>query len=452
MNTSPPPLPAKPRRNLSPGFTVCVILLGIMMALLVWHVVWRVGNARAVAQLEKVARERGEPVTLADLAATYPEIPDASNAYVALAEIWQSEDPEFWDAFNTGQPLPEPHEEETDPNVPVFSKPLKMSHTNLFSPESMEAAAKFLSQKVARREKVRAALERPDFRAPIAFEDSYAAVLPYLARMKNEARHLQLDALYKIETAQIDPAITSIEHSTKVGHYLKNDPLLIGQLVRIACHVMTIASAERLLSRRQLTEEQLVQVASVISGLETKGAFKKALLGERVMGWSVFSTSSKAQRSIADPSEDFSPRDASDSIRFSTLIGLAAADKRLMGETYQKTFTCVENPNFATNSQLNEIYSEMGVKAQKFPPKFLTAMLMPGTETAGNKFTRLEVLRRCALTSIGIERYRLKHDGALPEKLDEVPGEFFTATPIDPFNGQPLRYKKLPTGFVIYSV
>jgi len=57
-----------------------------------------------------------------------------------------------------------------------------------------------------------------------------------------------------------------------------------------------------------------------------------------------------------------------------------------------------------------------------------------------------------AETALGVERFRLAHSGTLPQKLaDLVPG-CINAVPLDPYDAKPLRYKKLPRGYVVYSV
>jgi len=58
---------------------------------------------------------------------------------------------------------------------------------------------------------------------------------------------------------------------------------------------------------------------------------------------------------------------------------------------------------------------------------------------------------RAARTAIAIERYRLAHD-ELPESLAALTPTYLKTVPIDPFDGQPLRWKKLPVGYVVYSV
>jgi hypothetical protein len=51
---------------------------------------------------------------------------------------------------------------------------------------------------------------------------------------------------------------------------------------------------------------------------------------------------------------------------------------------------------------------------------------------------------RDARAALAIERYRLT-TGHLPDK-------FTDSALVDPFDGQPLRYKKLAKGYVVYSI
>ena len=58
---------------------------------------------------------------------------------------------------------------------------------------------------------------------------------------------------------------------------------------------------------------------------------------------------------------------------------------------------------------------------------------------------------RSAITGIACERFRLQH-GRWPKTLAELPPALLAAVPLDPFDGEPLRYRHLPDGVVIYSV
>ena len=56
-----------------------------------------------------------------------------------------------------------------------------------------------------------------------------------------------------------------------------------------------------------------------------------------------------------------------------------------------------------------------------------------------------------AITALAIERYRLER-GRLPDALKELAPQFIEAIPTDPFDGAPLRYRRLARGYKVYSV
>jgi hypothetical protein len=64
---------------------------------------------------------------------------------------------------------------------------------------------------------------------------------------------------------------------------------------------------------------------------------------------------------------------------------------------------------------------------------------------------RMEISHDEALTALAVERFRLA-EGRLPESLEELVPKYIEAVPIDPFDGKPLRYKRLEKGYTIYSI
>jgi hypothetical protein len=59
---------------------------------------------------------------------------------------------------------------------------------------------------------------------------------------------------------------------------------------------------------------------------------------------------------------------------------------------------------------------------------------------------------RITRAAIAVERWRLAHNDSLPDSLVQLVPDFLSAIPTDPFDEQPLRYKKLPHGYKIYSI
>ena len=86
------------------------------------------------------------------------------------------------------------------------------------------------------------------------------------------------------------------------------------------------------------------------------------------------------------------------------------------------------------------------------PPRhILTRLLVPALARSFIEDSKNAARLRTALAATAVERHRLKH-GKLPDGLNDLVPEFLPAIPDDPFDGAPLRYKKLAKGYVVYSV
>src|SRR5262249_47715700 len=58
---------------------------------------------------------------------------------------------------------------------------------------------------------------------------------------------------------------------------------------------------------------------------------------------------------------------------------------------------------------------------------------------------------RCALVALAAERHRRQH-AAWPQSLADLVPTYLQAVPLDPFDGQPLRFRRTDAGAVVYSV
>src|SRR5882672_7136335 len=59
---------------------------------------------------------------------------------------------------------------------------------------------------------------------------------------------------------------------------------------------------------------------------------------------------------------------------------------------------------------------------------------------------------RLGWTAVALEQFRAAHGNRYPASLSELTPDYLSATPADPFCGQPLRYQKKGAGYALYSV
>ena len=82
---------------------------------------------------------------------------------------------------------------------------------------------------------------------------------------------------------------------------------------------------------------------------------------------------------------------------------------------------------------------------------FLTSLMVPALDRVTEIDVRNSAHLHTAIVALAVERYRLA-EGKLPNTLDDLVPGFLEETPIDPFDGKPLRYKRLEKGHLIYSI
>jgi len=373
-------------------------------------------------------------------------------------ELWKKEDPEFWNAFLEGvRPLPARREPRWDDALPLLGAEAKrISRTMVLQPTNLLAAEAFLEEHKEYSKNVRQALRKPKFRFPVDFTDGFGTLLPHLAQIKREAQSFHIEALLASEGKDVEGAIAAVENISRTGSAVAAEPMLISQLVRIACYNMALEASERLLSRHVLSNAQLDKLNATVDELAMPGALRLSFVSERAMFLSVFLLSPSAAAQLGSPSGDEAEEMSESTYQAGTgflgFLGLNDADRRLMLETMEKAIWLSDRDDAKALKDCEALFVEAASTAKRLPPKIFCAILMPAEEKAAIRFARLEARRRAAMVAIAVERYRLANGGSTPEDLDELIPQFLRSIPSDPFDGQPLRYKELPTGFVVYSI
>lgn len=458
MNPTPPIGPAR-QRVLFWVFLAALLALALpLVGVVSWYVAGRIGDARQVRLLEGQARAKGEPLAISELMASLPPVPEAENAALALIEIWSREDPEYWKAILSDKPpVPEKTPRRYDAHLPYLGKEGKVARGEPLSEETIAAARKFLEENRERMNAVRAALRKPKARFPVRYFDAFSAFYAHLAPLKQEAQYFKIESLLAAVEGRVDQSIASLGDSVAVGNLLKDEPALISHLVRIAILATSLDGVQELLSRQQLSREQLGRLEAVCQRAGADGGLRRAMLGERVFGLSVFGLSGKrlVELSSMDGNPATSPfqsRGYEMAMKLMKWLGLQAADRRCMMEVMGEMVALagVEPPESVERAEALE--RSLHKRFRSFPPPILSRLLLPAISKSALKYATLEAQKRCALAAAAIERYRLDHNGALPANLAALTPQYLQEIPRDPYDGQPLRFAPRPKGYVVYSV
>jgi hypothetical protein len=453
----PPPIPKASRSSrLWPAFVIAVVALPFLTVVGV-YANFRVSNSRAVRRLEAKARAKSEPLTFAEIAAKYPPIPDGENAAVPLLDLWEKDDPSFWRAFRRGErPLPKRAARELDTELPFMGPDTRRApRTKPLPAESRTAAEAFLNEDSNHLDAVRLALTRPHCRFPVPLGRAYVGDLPYLTEMRREAQSFRIAGALALERGDISASISALEDTRRAGRAVAEGPLLLDQLVMASCFSMVLDDAQRLLSQHSLDTDQLARMNRLFEGMQSRGALRTGLLAERAWALHLLGSPAEAAALLSSSSgeeaqgETASTRNGMGVLR---TIGLTAADRRLVLETMDQAIALSTEDSPAALEQYDRLFLRVEDEAMRFPPKLISALVLPANKRAAARFAAIEARRRAGLVALALERYRLTHAGALPDKLDALGPDYLPRMLLDPFDGQPLRYRRLGTGFVVYSV
>jgi hypothetical protein len=253
---------------------------------------------------------------------------------------------------------------------------------------------------------------------------------------------LQLDAVLRDQDGDPDGALISARALLHLGSSLGEEPFFYGPEYRSGCRVAAVRAVERSLAQVQPSEEVLVPMQEALTREDAVPLLLAYFRGNRASmdfflnrveaGFNRISElSCTPTRGLSAQAETWFGRE--DALR------THARHLRAMNEA-------VEIAKLPLDQQY-PLYRELRRKWEYFDK------VGDGLSLAGyreNGFLRGHVLMRCALVALAAERYRVAH-GDWPRSLENLVPDQLAAVPFDPFDGEPLRYRRTENGVVIYS-
>jgi len=403
-------------------------LIGIVIAVVVLvggYVFYRWAVRRGVEKRYAAIHAAGQPVTLKELDEWYPTPPVGLNG----ADVYQQA---FFKYSNTTMDRE---------NLPIVGRARLPELGEPIAPEMLAAIREYLAANAEALELLHEASRYEQCRYPINTSGGLGTLLPHLAQCRQAARLLYLQTILKSEDGDAEGAAQAVMDSLAVGRSLNNEPILISRLVQIACNYITYGSFERVLSRTELTDGQLLELSEAFGNAKTPESIARALAGERCMGIGVFELEDPSVRS-GGGGQGIPP------LTVLKVTGLLDMDAKEYVDIMNGCIAASQAPP----GNLGEYAAEFDKRIPKLPRWcFFSRMLLPALSAALNKDIRDAAQLRCAATAAAVERYRLAH-GDLPSQLADVAPEFIPEIPADPFTGTPLLYKLAEDSCVVYSV
>jgi len=381
------------------------------------------GNYKLKKRIQAL-QSRGHPVSLEELDRSYSLPQGARNA----ADIYLA-------AFANYK--------EWDKNaMRDLRKASSPARTESLDDSARKLVEKFLSDNQKTLSLLYQAASIEHCRYPIDFIRAPNKDAPWLDNMQKSSRLLPLDALIQCENRDPGKAIESIRAGLALARSV--DGLLLShRLTHGAVRGRTYRTIERMLNIIPLTDEQLQTLTGWVTASDTSDGFKRAMVAEQCLGLQV----------LQAPIRDIVSQIGYGKGMFLMLIpwkvlGLCYRDALAFIDLMQKSIDALELPEPEHLKAFDAVQESVGSGRQK---GIITNLIWPIFARMFNIDVRCQAHCRVTQAGIAIERYRLAQ-GRLPQSLEELIPGYMEAVPADPFDGRPLKYRALETGFVVYSI
>jgi hypothetical protein len=430
------------RRIVWGGLLVLVLGLVGPYAFFVYHSHTELEEAFAEA-------DRTDPAwRLQDVEARRMIVPDDENSAIRLMDAKQLM-PRDWPAFRNSPAL-------TDK---LSDEELRDLEESLWDPEPpVLLDARQLAVVRAEMKRVEAALplackvaDLPRGRYPIVYTPDYVSMrLDHTQDARSLANLLALHALLRAQEQDIEGAMDSCRALINTNRSIGDEPTLISMLVRIAIRRVALKKIERVLAQGQPSEKALAAVQRLLEEDEPEPLLLIGARGERALMDGLMENIQNGQVSLAQlknwmgSGRQNSPFGDVEDLELLLLAGSVKHNRAALLRFYNRVVEIARRPVEEQRTPLQQLEAEVPALPR------LARMLFASLKVADADLSSHMDLR-CGIAMLAAERYRRAH-GHWPAALTDLVPAYLAKVPLDPFDGAPLRYRRLKDGVVIYSV
>ena len=306
------------------------------------------------------------------------------------------------------------------------------------------------------------ALNLPVFQSPQLQDPSKVSFdtrFPEYTKLRKLAHLCVLKADYLFEKGKEREAFDWILKAMKIGQMIEESPrpLYITNIVGKACKEIGLKEIRKLVPRTRLAPEELRFYAEAVLSLEPSDeAFIRAVKMDYRL----------ADNSLRKLEEAFQSRYIYEELEKE---GVLDKNIRLLVKHLGKPYYLPNETRLIYVKRLRKLisyakklYKDVDVSSLELPPprgfilfrrnlagKAWIAILMPIYPNTLYRHFTLKFSNRATAILLALKAYK-REKGYLPERLSELVPKYLSKIPIDPFDGQPLRYSR--EGQVIYCV
>jgi hypothetical protein len=425
-----------------------LILVPVCLALAYGYLLMTANGELQQALDEADRLDPGWP--LFDLEARREVVPEGQNSGLVLAKAKPLMPPAWpaWDAVGT--PESQAYNANDLNALRESFTGQKLEPPTLLSDRELKVLRAELQRAAAALTEARKVIGMPKGRYPITYaKDFISTNLAYTQDTRTFAILLGYDAVRRAQENDLEGALDCCRGIINTERSIGDEPTLISLLVRIAIRGVALRKVERILAQGQLTDASL---AAFQRFLEEEAAAPLLLIGvrgERGIMDGLMQAIQNGDLSVARFQVLFNSGRSSwltlENVQFLLLPGAIKNNRAALLHFNNQIVELAKLPI----EEIREPLRELSAAAQGLPP--LARQVGSAYHKVVQAFQRDQALMRCAIVLLAAERYRLAN-GHWPKTLSELVPTYLDKVPVDPFDGQLLRSRRLADGLVIYSV
>jgi hypothetical protein len=379
-------------------------------------------------------RESPSGWQLEDIAAQREDVPDKENAAIVVLKV-KSLLPGNWLAPGTNSGP----EQILEQRLPAISPQVQLDD------DLRDILRTSLSKVEPARAEARKLIGMKRGRFPLQYaKDIYMTTL-----QSQDARIagilLRYEAALAAQDGNADGAVDFVRGLVGCGRSVGDEPTLVSALIRLACDAHAVAALERALAQGEPSSWQLETVQALLEKEAAEPIFVRGARGERAglhkmlvglrHGETSLAQLAGATGSIEKKVIDFSAPT------------LARRSHAYMLRLLNEYVAAAQLPPEKQPPVMNDLNRR--VIQAKLQYDIVTALVMPAMMKVSDANRRGIGNLRSAYVAVAVERYRRDH-GRCPDTLDALVPNYLAAVPTDPQDGNPLRFKRMPDGVVVY--
>ena len=277
------------------------------------------------------------------------------------------------------------------------------------------------------------------------FSKGSAMELPHLAKLREMARMLRADALVQGHEGDYAETVEDIVSGFKLSTVVKDEPILISQLVRIAMEGICWQTAQEALPPEGIPADLARRLVEYAGRCDYRESFANSFSGEGFMGLEQFDQVREGRTGGTTSTMDNLFLSVYGSVFARPWLNM---DEETYADTISRMGEISRLPYYEALPQMKEIDTQI----EELPrTRVLSQILLPALTRAIEAQARVEAEIDLMQIGISVEQYHAS-TGNYPATLDALSPSLGGSVPVDPYTGEAYRYQLSGGGFLLYSV